>query len=59
MERLGTEVARIVESPDFKRKAEEQGAFSKVIEPNALDAYVLREMDAWGKVITAARIPAE
>ena len=59
VERLGNEVARIVESPDFKRKAEEQGAFSKVIEPNALDAYVLREMDAWGKVITAARIPAE
>jgi tripartite-type tricarboxylate transporter receptor subunit TctC len=59
VERLGSEVARIVESPEFKRRAEEQGAFAKAMETKALDAYVLQEIDLWGKVIKAANITME
>ena len=59
VERLGTEVARIVESPEFRRRAEDQGAFARTMEPKVLDAYVLREIDVWGKVIKAAQIPVE
>ena len=59
LERLSAEVARIVESPDFKRRAEEQGAFARAMDPKALDAYVVREIDQWGKVIRTAGITME
>lgn len=59
VERLATEVARIVESPEFKRKAEEQGAFAKAMDPKALDAYALQEIATWGKVVKAANITLE
>jgi len=59
VERLSAEVARIVESPDFKRRVEEQGAFARAMDPKALDAYVVREIDQWGKVIRTAGITME
>lgn len=59
VQRLEKEVARIVESPEFKRKAEEQGAFAKTMDGKALDAYVLQEIEAWGKVIKTANITME
>ena len=59
LERLSTEVARIIESPEFRRKAEEQGAFAKTMDGKTLDAYVLQEVEAWGKVIKAANITME
>ncbi len=59
VERLSAEFARIVESPDFKRRVEEQGAFARAMDPKALDAYVVREIDQWGKVIRTAGITME
>jgi tripartite-type tricarboxylate transporter receptor subunit TctC len=56
IERLGSELSRIVESPEIRRKAEEQGAFARFMAPAALDAYVLREIETWGKVIKTAGI---
>jgi tripartite-type tricarboxylate transporter receptor subunit TctC len=59
VERLGSEISRIVETADFKRKVEEQGAFARTLEPRTLDGHVSRELEDWGKVIQAARISAE
>jgi tripartite-type tricarboxylate transporter receptor subunit TctC len=56
IERLGSELSRVVESPEIRRKAEEQGAFARFMAPAALDAYVLREIETWGKVIKTAGI---
>jgi tripartite-type tricarboxylate transporter receptor subunit TctC len=49
-------LSRVVESPEIRRKAEEQGAFARFMAPAALDAYVLREIETWGKVIKTAGI---
>ncbi len=59
VERLATEITRIVESPDFRRRAEDQGAFARSMEPKALDAYVVREIEQWAKVIRTANITME
>ncbi|MGH8619873.1 MAG: Bug family tripartite tricarboxylate transporter substrate binding protein [Burkholderiales bacterium] len=59
MDRLGAETARVVDSADFRRKAEEQGAFARSMDGKALDAYVLREIELWGKVIQSANITVE
>jgi tripartite-type tricarboxylate transporter receptor subunit TctC len=59
VDRLSAEVARIVNSADFNRRAEDQGAFALTMEPKALDAYVVREIDQWAKVIRTAGITME
>ncbi|MFZ9529684.1 MAG: Bug family tripartite tricarboxylate transporter substrate binding protein [Burkholderiales bacterium] len=56
IERLGSELSRIVESPEIRRNAEEQGAFARFMAPAALDAYVLRQIETWGRVIKIASI---
>jgi len=56
IERLSSELLRIVESAEIRRKAAEQGAFARFMAPAALDAYVLREIETWGKVIKTAGI---
>jgi tripartite-type tricarboxylate transporter receptor subunit TctC len=48
-----------VNSADFKRRAEDQGAFARTMDPKALDAYVVREIDQWAKVIRTAGITME
>jgi tripartite-type tricarboxylate transporter receptor subunit TctC len=59
VDRLATEIARIVESAEFRRKVEEQGAFARTMDPKALDAYVVREIAQWAKVIKTAGITME
>jgi len=59
VERLSVEVARIVNSADFKRRSEDQGAFARTMDPKALDAYVVREIEQWAKVIRTAGITME
>jgi len=59
VDRLSVEVTRIVDSADFRRRAEEQGAFARAMDPKALDAYVVREIEQWAKVIRTAGITME
>jgi tripartite-type tricarboxylate transporter receptor subunit TctC len=59
VDHLSNEVARVVGSPEFKQKSEEQDAFALVIDPKALDAHVQRELERWGKVIKTANTTAE
>ena len=59
VERLRTEVARIVDSADIRRRAEELGAFARTLDLEALEAYVVREIEQWANVIRTAGITME
>ena len=56
---MTSEAAKIVESADFRKKAEEQGAFAVYMDSKTLGAYVQKELDYWGKVIKTAGITGE
>jgi len=59
VDRLSIEVARIVNSADFRRRSEDQGAFARTMDPRALDAYVVCEIEQWARVIRTAGITME
>ena len=57
--KLAQEIRKIVDSPELKRKAEEQGAFAVSMAPKEMDALVRKELEQWGKVIRAGNITAD
>lgn len=59
IERLSNEIKKIVESEEFKRKVEEQGALAEYRAPKEFQALIDKELDYWGKVIKTAGIKAE
>lgn len=59
VERLAGEIKKIVESAEYKRKVEEQGAFAVFMGPDELAAHVKKDLEHWGKVIRAAGIKGE
>jgi tripartite-type tricarboxylate transporter receptor subunit TctC len=59
IERLASEIRKIVASEEYKQKAEEQGAFAVYMGPDELGAYAKKEIDYWGKVIRTAGIKGE
>jgi tripartite-type tricarboxylate transporter receptor subunit TctC len=59
IERLSAETRRIVESPEFIRKVEEQGGVAAFKTPAEFQALIDKEFDYWGKVIKTAGIKGE
>jgi tripartite-type tricarboxylate transporter receptor subunit TctC len=59
IERLAMEIKKVVESDDYERKAEEQGAFAAYMGPDELAAFAKKEIEYWGKVIRTAGIKGE
>ncbi len=59
IERLTTEIRKVVESDEFKRKIEEQGGVAAFKGPDEFKALIDKEYDYWGKVIKTAGIKAE
>ena len=59
IDKLSGEIKKIVETAEFKKKAEEQGAVAVYMDPKQLDALVKKELDHWGKVIKAGNITAD
>jgi tripartite-type tricarboxylate transporter receptor subunit TctC len=57
--KLAGEIRKIVESAEFRKRAEDQGAFAMYMDPAALGAHVQKELDYWGKVIKTAGITGE
>jgi tripartite-type tricarboxylate transporter receptor subunit TctC len=49
----------VVGSPDFRRRAEEQGAIIRIMQPAEMQARVNRELDEWTRVVRAANIQPE
>lgn len=59
IERLATEIRAIVESDEYKRKVEDQGAFAAYAAPNDFAERIERDYQYWGNVIRTAGIKAE
>ena len=59
VQRLSSEVDKILAMPDIKRRAEEAGTSVEVMSPTQLGDYTRKELDYWGKVIKASKITAE
>jgi tripartite-type tricarboxylate transporter receptor subunit TctC len=59
IERLSSGIGKIVESDEFKRKTEEQGAVAAFKGPKEFQALIDKEFDYWGKVIKTAGVKAE
>jgi tripartite-type tricarboxylate transporter receptor subunit TctC len=57
--RLAAEVSAITATPEFRAKAEEQGAVVRPMTPAELGARVERELAEWAEVVRAGNITAD
>ncbi|MFC7735537.1 Bug family tripartite tricarboxylate transporter substrate binding protein [Roseomonas sp. GCM10028921] len=56
LRRLTEACNAVVNTPDFRRRAEEQGAVIRLMQPAELQARVNRELDEWTRVVREAKI---
>jgi tripartite-type tricarboxylate transporter receptor subunit TctC len=59
LRRLTEACNEVAATPDFRRRAEEQGAIQRIMSPPELQARVNRELDEWTRVVRDARIQPE
>jgi tripartite-type tricarboxylate transporter receptor subunit TctC len=59
IEKLSSEIKKIVESDEFKKKIEDQGGIAAYKNPAEFQALIDKEYDYWGQVIKTAGIKAE
>lgn len=57
--KLAGGLKQIVESPEFRRKAEEQGGTAVYMDPKQLEAFTASELQRWGKIIQTAKITTD
>jgi tripartite-type tricarboxylate transporter receptor subunit TctC len=57
--RLSAAVRQVVETPEFRRRAEEQGAKAVAMAPAELDALGRNERATWERIIKVAQIKAD
>jgi len=59
IDKLSSEISKIMQTSEFKSKAEAQGAYAVYMNPQQLADYTSKEFQTWGKFVTDARISAE
>ncbi len=59
VDKLSAEIAKVLATPAFQKKAEEQGATADYQTPAQLDAKVKKESEDWAAVVKAAKIEAD
>ena len=59
VQQLNAEIAKILASPDVKKKAEDAGTLVDHMGPAQLGEYTRKELAYWGRVIQSAKISAE
>ena len=59
IERLSSEIRKIVEGDEFRRKVEEQGGLAVYKGPDDFAVLIEREFDYWGNLIKTAGIKAD
>jgi tripartite-type tricarboxylate transporter receptor subunit TctC len=59
IDKLTTEIAKIMATPAFKQKAAEQGAVADYMNPQQLNDYAKAELARWGQVVKASKIEAD
>ena len=56
---LNTEVGRILNGPDVRKRADESGTAVLTMSPQELAQFTKSELDHWGRVISGAKITVE
>jgi tripartite-type tricarboxylate transporter receptor subunit TctC len=56
LKRLVEACNAVVDTPEFRRRAEEQGAIIRIMQPAEMQARVIRELDEWTRVVREAKI---
>jgi tripartite-type tricarboxylate transporter receptor subunit TctC len=59
VQRLSSEIDKILASPEVRRRAEDAGTSVELMSPSLLADYTRKELDYWGKVIKTANITAD
>ena len=59
IDKLTAEIAKVMATPAFKQKAEEQGAAADYMTPKQLGEYSRSELARWGEVAKASKIEAD
>ena len=59
IDRLTGEIAKIMQTAEFKSKAEAQGANAVYMNPRELANHTSKELQSWGKFVKEARITGE
>lgn len=59
IDRLSTEISKIMKTEEFRSKAETQGAYAVYMNPEELASHTSKEFQSWGKFVKEARITAE
>ena len=59
MAKLGSEVQKILATPEMKEKLAAQGADVRVTTGAELSGFIAKERDRWAKVVKEAGIKAE
>ena len=56
---LNTEVGRILNGPDARKRADESGTAVLTMSPQELAQFTKSELERWGRVISSAKITVE
>ena len=56
---LSTEIGKVLNTPETRRKSEEAGTTVEQMSPTQLAEFTRKELDYWGRVIKSAKITAE
>jgi tripartite-type tricarboxylate transporter receptor subunit TctC len=59
VDKLSSEISKIMKTEEFKKKAEAQGAYAVYMDPQELATYTNKEFQSWGKFVKDAKITAE
>jgi tripartite-type tricarboxylate transporter receptor subunit TctC len=59
IDKLSNEIKKIMQTEEFKNKAESQGAYAVYMNPQELDSYTKKEFQDWGKFVKEAKITAD
>lgn len=59
IDRVSSEISRIMRTAEFKGKAEAQGSYAVYRNPRELADYTSQELQSWGKFVKEAHITAE
>ena len=59
VDKLSNEIAKIMKTDEFRKKAEEQGAHAAYMNPQQLETYTRNELYNWGRFVKAANITAD
>jgi tripartite-type tricarboxylate transporter receptor subunit TctC len=59
IDKLSTEIAKVIGTPAFEQKAAEQGAKAEYMNPQKFAEFTAAELIRWGEVVKTSKIEAD